>query len=64
MKEYKIPVSWTVAVDMTIQADSFEEALQKAEESSLPEGAHYVDDSFEIDMQSARALNSEDGKGE
>jgi hypothetical protein len=63
MKTYKIPVSWTMITDMEIEADTIEEAFQKAEDMPLPTDAEYEDDSFEINAATAlvtNELNAED----
>jgi uncharacterized protein YqgV (UPF0045/DUF77 family) len=48
MKTYKIPVSWSVMATMEIEADSLAEAIEKADEASLPTDPEYMDGSFEI----------------
>jgi hypothetical protein len=49
MKTYKIPCSWEVYGSFECQAETLQEALQKAHEGALPVG-EYVDASFEIDV--------------
>ena len=50
-KEYKIPCSWQVYGTLYIEADSWDEAIEKAEEheTPLPTESSYVDASFEVD---------------
>jgi hypothetical protein len=45
MKIYNVPVVWSLGGDMRIEANSLEEAVQKAYQEPLPEG-FYLDDSF------------------
>lgn len=48
-RTYKIPVTWQSWGNMSIEADSLEDAKKKAlGDAPLPE-ANYVDDSIEID---------------
>ena len=49
--KYKIPVSWTMVADMEIEADSLDEAIEKAEEANLPDDAEYCDSSFEVNTE-------------
>lgn len=53
-KTYRIPVVWQSWGVMEIEAESLEEAKAKAidSETPLPE-SNYVDDSIEIDEESA-----------
>jgi len=46
--KYKIPVTWSVEIEMTIEADSLAEAIEEADNLPLPENAEYIDGSFEI----------------
>jgi len=45
--KHKIPVTWTVNATLEIEADSLEQAIEKAGKVPLPEG-EYMDGSFEI----------------
>jgi len=45
--KFLIPVTWTVAADMEIYAESLDEARDLAQSKELPEG-NYCDGSFEI----------------
>lgn len=51
MKTYSIPVYWSVAAKMEIEANNLEEALAIADEAPLPSDGDYIDGSFEIDRQ-------------
>jgi len=51
MKTYKIPCHWRVYGFYEIAANNLEEALQKAEDSDLPENGEYIEGSFEIDTE-------------
>lgn len=63
--KYTIPCSWEMYGELTIEADSLEEACLKAEEDSagLPEEKHYVDGSFEVDRDLAEEMNKEKQNG-
>jgi len=56
MHTFLIPVYWEVSADIEVEADSLEEAYQKANEVALPEG-NYIDGSFEINREYAEELN-------
>lgn len=58
IKQFIIPVSWTMAADMVIFAPTYEDACAEAEDSNLPEDGEYVDGSFEINHDLADDLNS------
>ena len=49
MAQFKIGVVWQMYGKLVIDADSFEEALDKAQNEPLPEGT-YLDDSFEVEQ--------------
>jgi len=51
MKTFKIPCHWRVYGFYEIEANNLEEALGKAEDANLPEGAEYIEGSFEIDEE-------------
>lgn len=53
--KYKIPVTWKVAADLYIEARSLEEAFGKAEDASLPSDGEYVEGSYEVEYDAARA---------
>ncbi len=56
---YKIPVSWEVCGEVEIEADSLEEAIDKAwdDEIPLPTESHYIDASWQVDGDLARILD-------
>jgi len=60
METYKIACTWEVCGESKIEANSLEEALNKAEAKSddmpLPE-ANYIDGSFKIDRDMSVYLN-------
>ena len=63
-KKYKIPVWWSMSGTVEIEADSLEEAIDKAEtdsDISLPEDSYYIDDSWEVnrDEDMINYLNKE-----
>ena len=51
LKEYKIPCSWQMYGTLNIEAEDWDEAIEKAEEddSPLPTDGSYVEASFEVD---------------
>jgi hypothetical protein len=51
MKTYSIPVYWSVAAKMEIEANNLEEALAIADEAPLPSDGDYIEGSFEINRQ-------------
>ncbi len=59
---YTVPVSWTVAGELRIAADSLEEALDYAEDHAgllpFPKTSEYVWDSFVIDRELAESYNA------
>lgn len=64
MKIFKIPVSYEVYGTVEVEANTLEEAFDKAHKDidSLPlvDDAQYIDDSYEIgDIDLARYLNGE-----
>ena len=50
MKTYRIPVVWSCAGTISVDAESIEDAIEQAEESSLPNNGEYIYGSFEVDM--------------
>lgn len=63
MAQFKIGVAWQMFGRLVIDADSFEEALNKAQNEPLPEGT-YVEDSFEVeqDVELAQKWDETDKK--
>jgi hypothetical protein len=63
MKEYKIPVEWSVYGTIEVKAKSVEEAVKKAEEEKddypLPTENHYIEDTFKVnaDLDLVEAMN-------
>lgn len=53
-KEFIIPVVWEMWGKYVIEAETLEEAMEKALDSELPlpEESYYVDDSIQVDMES------------
>lgn len=57
-KEFVIPVSWSVATDLTVEAESLEKAIEKVKKMpDLPKDYEYIDGSFEVDLETAKELN-------
>jgi len=53
LKEYKIPCSWQVYGIIGVEAESWNEAIEKAEadDTPLPTESEYIMSSFEIDYE-------------
>ena len=64
LKTYKIPVIWQVVGLMNIEANSLEEAIEKAQApgTPLPRDGNYIEDSFEIDLEGIPYHNRNLGK--
>jgi len=52
-KTYRIPCSWEVYATTEVEAESWDEAINKAEDGSLPLpiDSSYISDSFRIDEE-------------
>lgn len=59
MADYKIPVFYSVYGYVHIEADSIEEAIEKAwdDECPLPDDAEYCEGSWEVDEEIAYEMN-------
>lgn len=62
MPTYRIPVFWQISGYCEIKAESLDEAIEEAmdAETPLPSG-EYVTDSFYVDEDIARGMNTEEG---
>ena len=53
MKNWKIPVSWTMTGTVNIEANTLEEAIEIAEDDEdvipIPENGSYLEGSWEVD---------------
>lgn len=55
MKLYKVPIYWQMSAYVDVEADSPEDAIEKARlkygnpTEPLPEDGEYIDDSFEVE---------------
>lgn len=51
MPNYRLYVSWSIGADVAIEADTKEEAIEKADKMGLHEFNHdfYIEDSFRVD---------------
>lgn len=58
MKNYKIPVVWQSWGIVEVEANSLEEAMDKAREGSLPRNGAYIDDSIEVDLEGISTYNN------
>lgn len=58
MPKYIIPVTWAVASHVEVEADTLDEAKQKADDAPLPiENSEYIDGSFEINDDIINEVN-------
>ena len=57
MNKYKIPVSWSVCGIMEVEANSLEDAIDKAEDMPLPTDTDYIDGSFEVNRDMLEYYN-------
>jgi hypothetical protein len=47
-KTYIIPVVWHVCANMVVEAENLAEAIEKADDMSLPTDTDYLEGTFEI----------------
>ncbi len=61
-KIYNIPVSWEMMAIAKIEAESLDEAIEKAEDNNypLPTDSMYVDGSFEVNHDIIECYNEEE----
>lgn len=57
MRKFEIPIDWTMAKNVIIEAETLEEAILLALDDDLKNG-DYVDESIRISMQMIEALNN------
>ena len=57
MRKFEIPIDWTMAKNVYIEAETLEEAILLALDDDLKNG-DYVDESIRISMQMIEALNN------
>ena len=50
MNTYKVPCTWVVSGTLEIEAETFCEAVLKAEDAPLPAESEYIEGSFAIDL--------------
>ena len=62
MRTFEVAATWTMQGTLKVQADSLEEAIDKALDTSLAkfEDVEYVDDTFEVDVDTTDDLNPSD----
>lgn len=51
MARYRVNVSWTVSASHEIEADSWDEACDKARELSPPDNGVFVEGSYFVDSE-------------
>ena len=57
MRKFEIPIDWTMAKNVYIEAETLEDAILLALDDDLKNG-DYVDESIRISMQMIEALNN------
>ena len=50
MNTYKVPCTWVVSGTLEIEAETFCEAVLKAEDAPLPTESDYMEGSFRVDL--------------
>lgn len=50
MKTYKVPCTWVMSGTLEIEAETFGEAVSKAEQAPLPAESEYIEGSFTVDL--------------
>ena len=59
MPIFKIPVEWSMAAVVLVNAPTLEEAIKKAEDDGeLPENGEYIDSSFQVNHECVNEFNS------
>jgi len=59
MKKYNIPVTWIMSDTIVVEANSLEEAIDKADSIPLPVG-EYMNDSFRIDAHNIEDMHDDE----
>jgi len=49
MREWRIPVTWEMYGIVYVEADTLEEAMDKAYDSEIPDDGEYLDGSWEVE---------------
>lgn len=59
-KTYKVPVTWEAYAIIEVEADSFEEAIEIAQDDAgiieIPDNSEYVDGSWRVNVNSPEEL--------
>lgn len=66
---FKVACNWTVCAEIEVQATSLAEAMKEVEDgdydgcyAELPLDSYYLDESFEVDVETSEFLNKEPHK--
>ena len=64
MKIFKIPVNFLMSQDIKVEADSLDQAIDKAQDiwCALPMDGEYIEDSFDVNYHYAEVMNDENGE--
>lgn len=58
MKKFKIATQWIVCADVEVEAETLEEAMQKARQiDTLPVEDDYLNGSYEVNEELTREIN-------
>ena len=57
LKNYKIPVTWTMYAVVQVQAQDVNDAINKVEAGSIPTGGSYLEDTFQVDNDGLTVFN-------
>ncbi len=57
LKNYKIPVTWTMYAVVQVQAQNVIDAINKVEEGDIPTGGGYLEDTFQVDNDGLAVFN-------
>ena len=62
MPKFTIPVWWSLACDMEVEADNLQEAIRKVERQEIPwpddSQGEYIDGSFTVNVECAETLEN------
>lgn len=51
MKQWKIPVVWTMMGSVEVEAETLAEAIEIARDENIPDNGEYLDGSWEVDYE-------------
>jgi len=60
LKTFRVPCSWEVYGEYVCEAESWDDAIDQAEQGDLPEKPEYVSASFEVNHDIIEAMKEDD----